>query len=410
MLTDQESPAGPETRTYYDVFLSHHSSDKLLVEMIAARLEDEAGLKPFLDKWHLVPGEPWQEELEEALDRSATCAVFLGPRGLGAWHNEEMRAALDERVRNKSFRVVPVLLPGAEPADKDRLPRFLRRLTWVDFRDGLDAEAFHRLVAGIKGLPPGRRSTSLNSEPPPSQVLNQTAAAAGNKPEPEPETEKKHGLELWKIILGALVALLLSASFISAVIPRYKLSIKSPAFKKDAVYEAPAGTVTIGWMMSKEQWFREVDVGHVDANVVIKKFGDEKEQSFPNAAGQVMVNLKPGKYEVRIDAVQYQRSETIALEISGSSDAAKETAELTGTVVDQDGNLIQGAKVTIDEMPGMEPVESASNGVFIISGVPRKYYDRVRVRVIKEGYQPNPLTDDVVIGAGPPRIKLWRKK
>ncbi|HEU0177896.1 MAG TPA: toll/interleukin-1 receptor domain-containing protein [Blastocatellia bacterium] len=92
----------------YDVFLSHQSGDKPLVEAIAARLVDEQGVSPFLDKWHLIPGAPWQEALEEALDQSRTCAVFLGSSGLGAWENEEMRAALDERVRNKSFRVIPV--------------------------------------------------------------------------------------------------------------------------------------------------------------------------------------------------------------------------------------------------------------------------------------------------------------
>lgn len=140
----------------YDVFLSHHSNDKPQVEILAARLEKEARLKPFLDKWHLVPGEPWQEGLEEALDRSASCAVFLGPSGLGAWENEEMRSALEDRVRNRRFRVIPVLLPQADPKDKQSLPRFLRRLTWVDFRAGLnDREAFRRLVAGIQGRRPG---------------------------------------------------------------------------------------------------------------------------------------------------------------------------------------------------------------------------------------------------------------
>ena len=143
----------------YDVFLSHNSDDKDVVERIAAQLEDEAGLKPFLDKWHLVPGEPWQESLEEALDLSATCAVFLGPNGLGPWENEEMRSALEDRVHDKSFRVIPVLLPGANPKRSATLPRFLRRLTWVDFRQGLnDQGAFRYLVAGICGNPPGRSS------------------------------------------------------------------------------------------------------------------------------------------------------------------------------------------------------------------------------------------------------------
>jgi len=172
MSTPQSSGADSSAQQHlYDVFLSHYSGDKPQVEALAKRLEDEEGLKPFLDKWHLVPGEPWQEALEEALDRSKTCAVFLGPSGLGPWENEEMRVALDERVRNKSFRVIPVLLPGAEPKDRKTLPRFLSRLTWVDFRGGLDdRDAFRRLGAGIRGLPPGRQPAI--AQPNNLQILN----------------------------------------------------------------------------------------------------------------------------------------------------------------------------------------------------------------------------------------------
>jgi hypothetical protein len=51
-------PISSEHRSDYDVFLSHKSSDKDIVEAIAAKLQKEAGLVPFLDKWCLVPGEP----------------------------------------------------------------------------------------------------------------------------------------------------------------------------------------------------------------------------------------------------------------------------------------------------------------------------------------------------------------
>jgi hypothetical protein len=149
----EESRAAERT---YDVFLSYSSNDKPMVERLAVKLANEAGVRPFLDKWHLVPGEPWQEALEKALDDSSTCAVFLGPQGLGPWEREEMRSALDERVRDKSLRVIPVLLPGADPKGEKTLPRFLRRLTWVDFRAGIDdRDAFRRLVAGIRGQAPG---------------------------------------------------------------------------------------------------------------------------------------------------------------------------------------------------------------------------------------------------------------
>lgn len=140
---------------HYDVFLSHATADKPEVESLARKLK-EAGIEPFLDKWHLIPGEPWEEALEQALDESQTCAVFLGPTGIGGWQNEEMRSALESRVRNKAFRVIPVLLPNSFEPRREELPRFLRRLTWVDFRMGLDDNnAFHRLMSGILGRVPG---------------------------------------------------------------------------------------------------------------------------------------------------------------------------------------------------------------------------------------------------------------
>jgi hypothetical protein len=141
----------------YDVFLSHDSHDKPAVEAIAGQLEDDEKLRPWLDKWNLVPGEPWQEAIEQVLDGSRTCAVFLGPRGIGHWENEEMRAALSKRVRRNGFRVIPVLLLGTSLPEQGRLPLFLSRLTWVDFRSGLDNQsAFRRLVAGFRGHAPGR--------------------------------------------------------------------------------------------------------------------------------------------------------------------------------------------------------------------------------------------------------------
>ncbi len=141
----------------YHVFLSHNSADKPAVEELARRLVKD-GIQPWLDTWNLIPGEPWQEAIEEALERCATCAVFIGPSGASPWQNEEMRAAIDRRVREGGgrFRVIPVLLPGAERGERSRLPTFLVATTWVEFRRSLDDEdAFHRLVCGVRGVEPG---------------------------------------------------------------------------------------------------------------------------------------------------------------------------------------------------------------------------------------------------------------
>ena len=104
-----------ETSVGFDVFLSHNSADKPAVFEIARALR-AAGVSPFLDAWHLVPGEPWQEAVEDALDASRACAVFVGPNGIGTWENEEMRAALSRHAADPEFRVIPVILPaGALP-------------------------------------------------------------------------------------------------------------------------------------------------------------------------------------------------------------------------------------------------------------------------------------------------------
>lgn len=143
----------------FDAFLCHHSDDKPTAERLAARL-GEAGLRPFLDKWHLIPGDPWQEALERAIANSRCCAVLLGPAGMGPWQHEEKRAALQKRVSDPNFRVVPVLLPGASLETRSALPSFLRRLTWVDLTLGLDSEGgFASLVSGINGTAPGRVSS-----------------------------------------------------------------------------------------------------------------------------------------------------------------------------------------------------------------------------------------------------------
>jgi len=77
--------------------LSHNKVDKALVETLASQLEKSA-LKVWLDSWNHVPGDPWQDEIEEALDHSRAVAVFVGPSGIGAWHNKKMRSALKTRV------------------------------------------------------------------------------------------------------------------------------------------------------------------------------------------------------------------------------------------------------------------------------------------------------------------------
>ena len=140
----------------FDVFLSHNSADKPAVEALAHKLR-EAGLNPWLDKWHLIPGTAFQYGLADAIRACPTCALFIGPAGLGNWAREELLVAQDRAAKEATFRLIPILLPGVpDPFDYSKLPPFLTQRTWVDFRQGLDEERpLRALVNAIRSKPPG---------------------------------------------------------------------------------------------------------------------------------------------------------------------------------------------------------------------------------------------------------------
>lgn len=134
-----------EASDEYDVFLSHSDADEPAVEALAKRLRLEHGLQPYVRRWMLIPGAPWVPALEQAIERSATVAVFIGPGGRDAWREQESHLALIDRADR---RVIPVLLPGTP---RDGIEGMLRMRTCVDLADH---QGFERLVAGILGKAP----------------------------------------------------------------------------------------------------------------------------------------------------------------------------------------------------------------------------------------------------------------
>jgi hypothetical protein len=130
------------------VFLSYNSDDRPVVDELAKKLESE-GLAVWVDTKRLVSGEHWQNGIEKGIDRSSSVAVCIGPAEIGPWQKEEMQYALNREKADKTFKVIPVLLPGA--ADKPELPFPLGNRHWVDFRNGFNADELQGLVRDIKG-------------------------------------------------------------------------------------------------------------------------------------------------------------------------------------------------------------------------------------------------------------------
>ena len=124
------------------VFLSYSSADAAHVLAIAERLHRD-GIPIWVALTALQPGDDWRVVTRAAFNHSTVVVIFVGAAGFGAYQQEEVGGALDRVHSQPGFRVVPVLLPGA---DLERLPLGLRGYYWVDFRDSAESqEAYERL-------------------------------------------------------------------------------------------------------------------------------------------------------------------------------------------------------------------------------------------------------------------------
>lgn len=133
----------------YDLFISYHRPDRDQVMKVRQRLI-ELGLESFLDSESLTAGIPWPEAIESALSNVKAVIVFVGEHGLGEWQRREIAVALERQVQasrnQRIFPVIPVLLPGGEPAAS-----FLFVNNALDLRSrDLDSEALHPIITAVR--------------------------------------------------------------------------------------------------------------------------------------------------------------------------------------------------------------------------------------------------------------------
>lgn len=107
-------------------FLSHASEDKAdFVEPLARRLA-ELGVKPWLDKWEIRPGDRLVQRLfDEGLATADAVVVVVSTHSVTKpWVREELDAATVRRV-NEETRLIPVRL------DQVSMPSPLRHIAWI---------------------------------------------------------------------------------------------------------------------------------------------------------------------------------------------------------------------------------------------------------------------------------------
>ena len=130
-----------------DTFLSYNRRDGASAAALVSELRVRS-IATFFDREALTAGRSWQTEIEQALDVCRSFCILLGSSGLGNWQRQELALALDRSAKDKSFSVIPVLLPGADPP-----LGLLGQRTWIELTPS-DSTAVDILVSAINGEPP----------------------------------------------------------------------------------------------------------------------------------------------------------------------------------------------------------------------------------------------------------------
>jgi hypothetical protein len=135
------------TQDVFDAFLSYSSDDVEWVAALRAALVKK-GLKVWLDRSELRPGDRFVAVLEQALSSVNSVVLIVSPASLrSSWVEDEYHRALTlSNADPAKCRLIAVLIGDAE------LPGFLANRHWVDFRDAATfVESLDQLVFGITG-------------------------------------------------------------------------------------------------------------------------------------------------------------------------------------------------------------------------------------------------------------------
>jgi hypothetical protein len=155
----------------FDVFLSHHSSDKPWVIKLKDELEAR-GLRVWLDKDQIRPGDLFAKSIEQGLQSSRTIVFVVTANSMKSkWVEEEYYRALNlSKSKRQPAQLIPVIYQMAS------LPGFLASRNWVDFRNELEfSQNLEKLVWGITG----RKETGSKAVEIPFVIAAMTATQAG---------------------------------------------------------------------------------------------------------------------------------------------------------------------------------------------------------------------------------------
>lgn len=114
--------ASKHARDGYDVYVSYSQADAEVAREVVAALRAR-GLEVYRPGEVERPGHPWPDQLQDALDRSASMLFLIGEESsTSQWQGGELQTFMQQAIVDVDDRpVFPVLAPESGPADAPRL-------------------------------------------------------------------------------------------------------------------------------------------------------------------------------------------------------------------------------------------------------------------------------------------------
>ena len=106
------------------------------------------GIKCFLQWKDVVPGEKFDVITSDAMQKSRYILLFVGPSGVGSWHDQRQLNLLESLSKDGSNRIIPIFLPGTPPTITHKAS-FLRNIQAINMKAEDDPVAVEFLARVI---------------------------------------------------------------------------------------------------------------------------------------------------------------------------------------------------------------------------------------------------------------------
>ena len=131
------------------VFLSYHTPDRTIALSLKRAIEDALpDANVFVDQTHFRYGHLWQPSLFDAIAEAQAFLILVSHRA-GDWQKFEYYEALDRKVKNDAFVLLPVIIADRAKGPTANLPG-LAQLHWIESMEPTAPDPLAKIVAALQ--------------------------------------------------------------------------------------------------------------------------------------------------------------------------------------------------------------------------------------------------------------------